>query len=451
MARTFANPERPFQVTDQASLAQLGNDVLMGELGIAPIGMIAYHGTPHLIKDKFDISKVGTGEGAQAYGHGMYFAEHPVTAQTYAVKGANQGAMPTPPTPSDFLIDNSRFYKQDDQLFKQVGDKLDAISVTKDEYGQALRTAQAYFQQRNQAGNLYKVDIPDEYIPKMLDWDKPLSQQPKSVQDTLAKIDPDSYSPKGMDYDPSELGQTIYHRLAQKSDEPLRQEWVKKRDMLLEKGLTNNPELEAHLMTNPNPYQVGSQVLNEYGIKGIRYLDAGSREAGGTSNFVVFDPTDVKMLERNNQPVQGLLDPKMTLDEFTQMSNKGQMRQARTVDQDLEDILAKKMPATKFDIGSSSKYGFDYETGDFTKKLKDAGLTVYDDKMGTVIAGQSKEAVEKLKNASTPIEYGQSFGYEPEDILKFYIQRRGGNPELGYSDFINDMNLINQSEGLLGK
>lgn len=39
MARTFANPERPFQVTDQAGLAQLGTDVLTGELGIAPIGM----------------------------------------------------------------------------------------------------------------------------------------------------------------------------------------------------------------------------------------------------------------------------------------------------------------------------------------------------------------------------------------------------------------------------
>jgi hypothetical protein len=39
MARTFANPDRPFQVTDQAGLAQLGNDVLMGELGIAPVGM----------------------------------------------------------------------------------------------------------------------------------------------------------------------------------------------------------------------------------------------------------------------------------------------------------------------------------------------------------------------------------------------------------------------------
>jgi Fe-S cluster biosynthesis and repair protein YggX len=279
MARTFANPDRPFQVTDQAGLAQLGTDVLTGELGIAPVGMIAYHGTPHLIKDKFDVSKIGTGEGAQAYGHGMYFAEAPAVAQSY---------------------------KQD---FIQSDKTIQALQKFRDDYPVNSPNWNHYdnLMNRNKEGNLYKVDIPDEYVPKMLDWDKPLSQQPKSVQDALAKIDSDSYSPKGMDYDPNELGQAIYHRLAQKSDEPLRQEWVKKRDMLLEKGLTNNPELEAHLMTNPNPYQVGSQVLNEYGIKGIRYLDAGSREAGGTSNFVVFDPTDVKILERNNQPVEGLL------------------------------------------------------------------------------------------------------------------------------------------------
>jgi len=316
MARTFANPNRPFQVTDQAGLAQLGNDVLMGELGIAPVGMIAYHGTPHLIKDKFDISKVGTGEGAQSYGHGMYFAENPAVAKQYQaalsdtkyfadgkqLKGNDAWA-------AQFLHDF-----QDDALPKKVD-----VNTAVAKANEILKAGEAREEIVNkiklldktgvsvESGNLYKVDIPDEYVPKMLDWDKPLSQQPKSVQDALAKIDPDSYSPKGMDYDPSELGQTIYHRLAQKSDEPLRQEWVKKRDMLLEKGLKNNPELEAHLMTNPNPYQVGSQLLNEYGIKGIRYLDAGSREVGGTSNFVVFDPTDVKILERNNQPFEGLL------------------------------------------------------------------------------------------------------------------------------------------------
>ena len=34
-------------------------------------------------------------------------------------------------------------------------------------------------------GNLYKLDIPDEDIPKYLDWDKPLSEQPESVRNAL--------------------------------------------------------------------------------------------------------------------------------------------------------------------------------------------------------------------------------------------------------------------------
>jgi hypothetical protein len=42
----------------------------------------AYHGTPHKF-DKFDMSKIGTGEGAQAYGHGLYFAENEGVARSY--------------------------------------------------------------------------------------------------------------------------------------------------------------------------------------------------------------------------------------------------------------------------------------------------------------------------------------------------------------------------------
>jgi hypothetical protein len=41
MARTFANPERPFQVTDQAGLAQLGDQIMAGELGFAPAGIVS--------------------------------------------------------------------------------------------------------------------------------------------------------------------------------------------------------------------------------------------------------------------------------------------------------------------------------------------------------------------------------------------------------------------------
>jgi hypothetical protein len=39
-------------------------------------GIKAYHSSPHDF-DAFDLSKIGTGEGAQAYGHGIYSAESP--------------------------------------------------------------------------------------------------------------------------------------------------------------------------------------------------------------------------------------------------------------------------------------------------------------------------------------------------------------------------------------
>src|SRR5574343_527293 len=57
---------------------------------VAPIirnAIKVYHGSPHKF-DKADSSKIGTGEGAQAYGHGLYWAESPVVANAYANVGA---------------------------------------------------------------------------------------------------------------------------------------------------------------------------------------------------------------------------------------------------------------------------------------------------------------------------------------------------------------------------
>jgi hypothetical protein len=52
-------------------------------------GIKAYHGSPHDF-DRFDINKIGTGEGAQAYGHGLYFAENPKVAENYRPEGTTK-------------------------------------------------------------------------------------------------------------------------------------------------------------------------------------------------------------------------------------------------------------------------------------------------------------------------------------------------------------------------
>ena len=46
----------------------------------------AFHGSPHSF-DKFSLDKIGTGEGAQAYGWGLYFTDKESIAKNYAEAG----------------------------------------------------------------------------------------------------------------------------------------------------------------------------------------------------------------------------------------------------------------------------------------------------------------------------------------------------------------------------
>jgi hypothetical protein len=57
-------------------------DALGNKIGALPDAITTYHGSPHDF-DEFDMSKIGTGEGAQAYGHGLYFAENENVAKGY--------------------------------------------------------------------------------------------------------------------------------------------------------------------------------------------------------------------------------------------------------------------------------------------------------------------------------------------------------------------------------
>ena len=97
-------------------------------------GITAYHGSPHDF-DKFDMGKIGTGEGAQAYGHGLYFAENEGVARNYR-----------------------------DALARGPAD--DPVKPP---------------------GRMYEVRInaePDDF----LDWDKPLIQQSEAARTALAPI-----------------------------------------------------------------------------------------------------------------------------------------------------------------------------------------------------------------------------------------------------------------------
>lgn len=250
-------------------------------------GITAWHGTPHKIQGAFDISKVGTGEGAQAYGHGMYFAENPSVAGEYKRKlsgglGSASNELTLNGQPLTDLTDAQR---RAYEIVARDGRK-NALGTAKDleEQGfdashirEALKATKGKeISLVKNEGNLYKVDIPDEHIPNMLDWDKPLAEQTPQVQAAIQKLG-DRFRPLDEMEAKNVSGERLYRRIENSLGKFY--------------GNAANPE--------------ASKMLNEVGIKGIRYSDAGSRDVakGQTSNFVVFDPSTVKILEENSKPV----------------------------------------------------------------------------------------------------------------------------------------------------
>jgi len=292
--QAFSDPRNPFKVTNENALRQLTDALMSGPLGFAPAGITAYHGSPYLFK-QFDPMKVGTGEGAQAYGVGAgYTAEARPVAEWYrsAITKDRYATQDGIFQPSSLEHLNVKATLRKDGLDKAI-EVAKKYAVPDSDYPEVAAKAARDLQIleglkgsggiKPMQGYLYKGDIPDEIIPSFLDWDKPLSQQSKEVQKALAKIDPDSFSPKGDDYAPEELGQMIYARIA------------------------NSPLAKTQ--------GEASAVLERFGIRGIRYLDQTSRGGGkGTSNFVPFRPEDFKIQEINDRPLeeyiaQGLLAP----------------------------------------------------------------------------------------------------------------------------------------------
>jgi len=284
----------------------------------------AYHGSPYTF-DNFDISKVGTGEGAQAYGHGIYFAEAPGVARGYQMAlGQKAGEITTingKPIEQVYEqiynkanrlpVDKAAVeYQKAEMLEKMMLDTppAEVISYAKDIGADSavIKWLETDIAPKTKfPGSFYKVDIPDEAVETFLDWDKPLSEQ----KNVLSKITP---STLGLEYKQLLNGN---HAFVNSEGKPFG---------IIQKGGTKDSfedrwkqfismqgsggDLYKALNQGMSDAAKTSQALNKAGIQGIRYLDQGSRSAGqGTRNFVVFDPSLVKMLERNNQPVEGLL------------------------------------------------------------------------------------------------------------------------------------------------
>jgi hypothetical protein len=235
-------------------------------------GAIVWHGSPHKF-DKFDSSKIGTGEGAQAYGHGLYLAESDGVAKQYADNVKDMGAV------QNINAELSRLAKvmaADEVPGAYRKYRTDAGRLASQQYDEMMAARSGVV---SAPGNMYKVDLPDDQIAKMLDWDKPLSQQAPEVQ-ALIKKTRGMLPPNALD----DLGG----------------------DLSLLYGPQNTGADFLGTMNSLQP-NFGETALQRVGVPGVRYLDGGSRGAGsGTSNFVVFPGNEslLQILERNGVPIK---------------------------------------------------------------------------------------------------------------------------------------------------
>ena len=162
---------------------------------------------------------------------------------------------------SYFIDDFGNYMKVRDYVKNDIPSK-----VSKDEYMNKFNETMNLFNNQPEK-NLYKVDIPDEKLPYMLDWNSPLSKQTQEIQ-SIVKNNPELLKEaQNISGSQDPLGMNIYHS----------------------KGTGKS----------------ASDYFNNLGIYGNKYLDLQSkRDMNPTSNYVVYNPETVKILERNGVPIK---------------------------------------------------------------------------------------------------------------------------------------------------
>jgi hypothetical protein len=262
----------------------------------------AWHGSPHTF-DKFrlDSSTIGTGEGAQAYGHGLYFTDQESIAEYY--KNELSHKHPTRFEFPDGRVLDSHFKfnsKNLDPIEKNAVFALGSVGYDtarktltrlindpdfasrKVEFTETLAKVNQWEKEGVKvilpAGAKYKVNLKPNEEDYLL-WDKPLSEQSDVVKQSLKKA----------------LSGDLLDEMAEANMTQNTAEHHEDPDV---KG----GELYKDLQRVYGNKEEVSDLLKENGIRGIKYLDGSSRSKGeGNYNYVIFDDKDVEILDVQRQ------------------------------------------------------------------------------------------------------------------------------------------------------
>lgn len=273
-----------------------------------PQGVVAYHGTPSEFTE-FDLAKIGTGEGAQSYGYGFYFAENPKVAGEYAKTTSNRDFIrkaqelydqfESPSEAANLIKESSDFTSSQKRLLAAL-EKDDwlgfdyphqavsaALGGGLKDFDPSPETLAAV----KEIGSIYKVKITPGKS-EFLDWNKPLGAQTPEIK---AKL------------------------------KPLIDELVADSEGILTEGyseLYNKLKTESNSITVPELQELidfyhsntegrsSSQRLSEAGIPGIKYLDQGSRNVLAEIKAREHRIEELELQKRGIEPEMDLQDKK---------------------------------------------------------------------------------------------------------------------------------------------
>lgn len=258
----------------------------------------AYHGTAYTF-DKFTLDHVGSGEGVQAHGWGLYFSLDRQIAEGYRSRVTSYRAV------ADEL---SRVFAGMDvktregmaKALSSAGEKLspatrelldalqeanwlghenpmDAVQASLvaqiGKGKQTPRIKSAVEGLRNEEGNVYKVEIPDDDV--MMHEDLPLSKQPEAVQNAVHALltDEDVRMQPNMRREKNGIEDVEPVSYAGKSLDEM-----------------TGKEILAALIAKFGSAKAASLALKEHGLKGYRYKGAIDGECA-----VVFDDAAIEM------------------------------------------------------------------------------------------------------------------------------------------------------------
>jgi len=277
---------------------------------------------------RFDLSKIGTGEGAQVYGHGLYFAEAEPVAKSYReqIVGGNTKAARRTLESADGDIDKA--ISKTEEALRRLDERAAVGDYGNDERRFAAqrqiqidKLAQLkHYKETGQfdKGRVYEVEIqgsPEQF----LDWDKPLSEQP-SIARLMGYDDPDAIAaakaqeyakfrvPKNDTFEELFAPLNEQEKLATESLASMPISWGSMtgkdayeamKDKLGALDWPATADADTRRRYGKEAASKASSAMREAGILGIKYFDQMSRGAGkGSRNYVVFDDRLIEIVRK---------------------------------------------------------------------------------------------------------------------------------------------------------